>query len=572
MKTEWIYAQPSQDIAEKISRITGCDKIIAQLLINRGITTPEKAFTFLYPSLESLSSPFALKNMDKAVKRIYQAICSREKILIFGDFDADGITSTTILYDFLSHADAEVTWYIPHRITEGYSLREPHIKMAVKERADLIITVDCGSDSFEAVKAARKEDIDVIITDHHEIKNPFPDAHAIINPKQKGCTSGLDYLAGVGVAFYLIIALRQYMRTKGFWQSIQEPNLLNLCDLVAIGTIADMVPLVNENRILSQNGIDVIRKGKRLGIKALADVSRIDINSIDSEDISFRIAPRINAAGRMSHARICVDLLTARGKNNAYQTASILNELNIKRQETEQGISRDIEQKILKYPDIINQSVIILHDESWNPGVLGIAASKTARQYCRPTVLISTANSPATGSCRSIDGVNIHDALCQCAGLLEHFGGHFMAAGLSIKKENIDIFSLLLEKTISRTIEVKLLKQKIFIDSMINLDDITESFIKAVDDLKPFGTDNPEPMFACKDVKVNSSIIIGKNHRKMTLHHINSGVKTPALIEALQFNIDPVEDLPLYFKKIAFRVRMNRYRQKSCPQIIIEHN
>lgn len=571
METQWLYKQPPPEIVNKISRITGCRKIIATLLVNRGINTPEEAFTFLNPSLRSLPDPFILKDMDRAVKRIHRAVCNRENILVFGDFDADGVTATAVLYDFLSHAEAELTWYIPHRTLEGYSLREPHIEMAIQKKIDLIITVDCGSDSHDAVQAARREDIDVIITDHHEISPPFPDAEAIINPKRKDCSSGLGHLAGVGVAFYLVIALRQYMRKKGFWHSIGEPNLLKLCDLVAIGTIADMVPLLHENRLLSGVGIDVIRKGKRPGLNALADTSRIDVKDIDSDDISFKIAPRLNAAGRMAHARICVDLLTAMEKHSAEQTAFILDDLNRKRQQTEQGIIEKIEQKLIKEPDIINQPVIILHDSTWNPGVIGIAASRTARKYHRPTVLISTATSPATGSCRSIDDVNIHEALCRCSGVLENFGGHFMAAGFSLKEKNINKFSNLLRKTISKEFKGTGSAQKISIDCIINLNDITETFIKEVDALRPFGMNNPEPLFACTEVKVTSSFIIGGKHRKMSLQQTANGRKAEASVDAIQFNMDSLENLPNYFANIAFRVRMNRFRQNAFPQIIIEY-
>ncbi len=569
MDMEWIFKFADPGTVAKISRIVRCHPVVAALLVNRGITSPEAAFSFLFPSFDNLSPPFSMKDMEPAVERIYAAICNREKILIFGDFDADGVTATAILHDFLTHVDAEVSWYIPHRTKEGYSMKPAHIAMAVEQHIDLIITVDCGSDNHDAVAAAAEEDIDVIITDHHQISPPFPRAVAVVNPKRRDCTSALDHLAGVGVAFYLVIALRQYMRTRDFWTSITEPNLMTYCDLVAIGTMADMVPLKNENRILTTAGIRVIQQGKRPGIKALAEVSRVDHTLFDSDDISFRIAPRINAAGRMAHARICVGMLTTREKSSADQTAAILEHLNLKRQQTEKSIVEEIENRLLRHPEILDRQAIVLADEKWNPGVLGIAASKTARKYFRPVVLISTAATPATGSCRSVASVDIHAILTQCTSLLEQFGGHVMAAGISVKKENIEPFARLFEEMVAQAVREHPLKKQLILDCTLEPHEINEDLITQVNGLRPFGTDNPEPLFYGTDLKVTSSAIIADRHRKMILEK-SSSPGTTATIEAFQFNIDTGQPLPLYFERIAFRVRMNRFNRKSYPQIIIE--
>ena len=569
MDMEWIHKSADPGTVAKISRIIGCHPAVAALLVNRNITSPETAFSFLFPSFDNLTPPFAMKDMNCAVKRIYSAICNQEKIMIFGDFDADGITATVILHDFFTHVNADVSWYIPHRIKEGYSIKPAHIDMAVKQNIDLIITVDCGSDNHEAVALANQEDIDVIITDHHEISQPYPRAVAIVNPKRKDCPSPLDHLAGVGVAFYLVIALRQYLRKQDFWTSIPEPNLMSYCDLVAIGTMADMVPLKNENRILTTAGIRVIQQGKRPGLKALADVSRVDQSFFDSDDISFRIAPRINAAGRMAHARICVGMLTTREKSSAEQTAALLDQLNLKRQQTEKSIVEDIENRILRQPEILDRQAIVLFDDKWNPGVLGIAASKTARKYFRPVVLISTAATPATGSCRSVASVDIHNILTQCATLLEKFGGHVMAAGIALMEKNILSFANMFEEKVAQAVREHPLKKQLILDCDLEPQEITEALINEVDRLRPFGTDNPEPLFHCTNLQVTSSVIIADRHRKMTLEK-TSPSGTRATIEAFQFNIDPNLPLPVYFDKIAFRVRMNRFNRKSFPQIIIE--
>lgn len=619
-KTEWLTLNPDPEITSKISKIIGCDQIIAKLLANRGITTPEEAFTFLNPSFQHLTDPFALKDMEKAVERIYTAICNKERILVFGDFDADGITATVLLNDFFNYVEADISWYIPHRVKEGYSLKTQHIKMAADQKCDLLITVDCGSDSYDAVRAAIKEDIDIIITDHHEITGFSPPAFAVVNPKQKTCSSGLEHLAGVGVAFYLIAALRTYMRNQGFWEEIPEPNLVDYCDLFAIGTIADMVPLKAENRILSRTGISVIQKGMRAGLKSLVKISGIDHKNINSDDISFKIAPRINAAGRISHSRICVDLLSEKSSTKAEQTAFVLEELNRKRQEIEKWIVDDIEQRVSLNPAIIKRASIVMQDKKWNVGVLGIAASRIAKKYCRPVVLISTAavnlKEPhhrsaistnqslryATGSCRSIGQINIHAALSKCSDLLENFGGHTMAAGISIKPENIEKFADRFEQEIEKVIESDSdlakddvsdsFNSQMVCDARLNFDDITDKLVSEIELLRPFGTDNPEPLFCCSDVKVISSFMISSKHRKMVLEQINSNRTTQTedseikrTFEAVHFNMGKSVDedsslrlqdsidstvLPDKFKKIAFRVKKNRFNAKNTTQIFIE--
>ena len=571
METQWITQKSDPETARKISRILGCHRIIATLLVNRGITTPEAAYTFLHPSMTHLTDPFTLKDMQKAVERIYTALINREKILIFGDFDADGITSTALLYDFFHHVAAEISWYIPHRIKEGFSLKPPHIEMAVDRKCDLLITVDCGSDSHDAVKRAIREDIDVIITDHHEVTTHIPPAFAVINPKRPDCGSGLNHLAGVGVALYLVIALRTYLRSKGFWREIEEPNLVDYCDLFAVGTIADMVPVKGENRILSQAGIGVLRSAKRTGFKALTKVSKIDPAVMDSDDISFRIAPRLNAAGRISHARICVDLLTEKKRIKADQTAAILNELNKKRQEMERSIVDEAEKKILSDPSLLKESAIVLHASTWSPGVIGIAASKLCREYSRPVILISTMNAPATGSCRSINQINIHDALCRCREFLENFGGHPMAAGLTIQKECISPFTRRFCDEIKAANSEDAFIKRILIDATLDINEITSAFTEELERLRPFGSSNPEPLFHCSNLEVVSSFMMGSRHRKMVVRQANKKLnENENRVEALQFNINPEDPPPMRFEHITCRLRMNRFQNKNRPQIIIE--
>ncbi|MCK5099466.1 MAG: single-stranded-DNA-specific exonuclease RecJ [Desulfobacteraceae bacterium] len=578
METQWIYKNnintedSNTKIIDELVLEFNLNKIVATILVNRGIKTIEQAELFLNPSLSNLKDPFVLKDMEKAVERLWTAIQNHEKILIFGDFDADGVTSTSLLVDFLNYIDADVSWYVPHRIKEGYGMQKMHISMVVEQNIDLIITVDCGSSSHEAIKAAKAEDIDVIVTDHHEIPFPIPDCVAIINPKREDCNSHLSHLAGVGVAFYLLMALRKYLRSKKFFAEFEEPNLLDYCDLVALGTIGDMVPLKEENRILSIHGIKVIQKGKRIGLKTLSDVSRVRLESMDSDDIGFRLIPRINAAGRLSHARICVDHLTSKQRVLSSKTSTILDNLNQQRQRIEHEIITDINNKIEKNKKILDKKIIILWDKNWNSSVLGIAASRLARQYSKPAILLSSLNDPFVGSCRSIAAINIHDALSQHAHLLEKFGGHSMAAGVTIKKNNIEKFAESMETYINSNFSISDFQKTITIELSISLDEITFELAKDISRLRPFGTDNPEPLFSCKNVKVISSIIIGRNHRKMILARADKNIENKDIkngIEALQFNVQDLENLPNYYKKIAFKIKENKFKKHS-PQIIIE--
>jgi single-stranded-DNA-specific exonuclease len=563
----------SEKIISNLSSEFNLSKIVATLLFNRGIKTIEQAELFLNPRLSSLSDPFLLKDMQKAVERLWTAIKNREKILIFGDFDADGVTSTSLLVDFFNYIDADISWYVPHRTKEGYGMQTMHIDIFASQNIDLIVTVDCGSSSHEAIESAKTEDIDVIITDHHEIASPMPGCTAIINPKRGDCSSGLSHLAGVGVAFYLLMALRKYLRTKDFWAEIEEPNLLDYCDLVALGTIGDMVPLKEENRVLSIYGLKVIKKATRIGLKTLIDVSRIQLESMDSDDIGFRLIPRINAAGRLSHARICVNHLTSKERVSSVKTSALLNDLNQKRQKIEYEIVDNIINRIEKNKHLLDKKILVLWDKNWNSSVLGIAASRLVRKYSKPVILISALHDPLVGSCRSITPINIHDVLSQHSSLLEKFGGHSMAAGVTIKKDNMEKFTESVENYVDSNFSMDDFKKSVTIELAISLNEIDFKLAKEISRLRPFGTDNPEPVFSCENVKVVSSIIIGKNHRKMIIvstdNNNNNTNNIKNGIEAIQFNVQDIENLPHFFKKIIFKIKKNKFK-KNSPQIIIE--
>jgi len=569
MKDHWKMHQPNPEFVEKLSAESGCHPITAAVLINRNISTPQDAEFFLKTSLNNLRSPFALQDMEPAVSRILKAINGGEKILIFGDYDVDGVTSVVILLTFLRYMGADVTYYIPHRIDEGYSIQPGHIvRYAHPHKFDLIITADCGSGSHQAVEAANRFGIDMIITDHHNISEDIPPALAVINPKRHDCPAGLEDLAGVGVAFCLLICLRTRLREAGAWEGRPEPNLKEYCDLVALGTIADMVPLTAENRILSKTGLEMIRAGHRPGLTALLDASAIRNQALGADDIAFRLAPRLNAAGRMDHAARAVELLLARDARIASKTAQMLNLLNRKRQDLETGILADIQHFIDINPSLLRQRSLVLYQAGWHVGVLGIVASRLMRDFHRPVVLISVQDGIGKGSARSAEGLNLYDALAACEPYLESFGGHALAAGLQIRQENIADFQDAFEQEIRRTAAPETLTPVLQIDAELDLASISDDLIDELEVLMPFGNGNPEPLFLARNVKVVNAKIVGRNHRRMVLRQL-AGYQT-ATIPAIHFNVTDENAHKFHFDRMVFRLQWNRWNGKKTAQIVVE--
>ncbi|MBE9544689.1 MAG: single-stranded-DNA-specific exonuclease RecJ [Proteobacteria bacterium] len=569
MKKNWQMQQPDPGVVEKLSRELNYHPLTATVLVNRDIFTLTDAQSFLNISLSDLRSPFSLKDMDAAVNRIHKAIIENEKILIFGDYDVDGVTAVVILLNFLRYVGADVSYYIPHRITEGYSIQPMHISQYVRpNQFDLIITADCGSGSHQAVEAANRFGIDVIITDHHNISEDIPPALAVINPKRHDCNAGLPNLAGVGVAFFLLICLRTHLREIGYWDERPEPNLKEYCDLVALGTVADMVPLIEENRILSKTGLELIKTGHRPGLTALLEASAIRNQSLSAEDIAFRLAPRLNAAGRMDHAARAVELLITKDPNAAEKAAHTLNLLNRKRQDLEKGILTDINRFIDNNPSLLRRRSLVLYRPGWHAGVLGIVASRMMHNYHRPVVLISLQDGTGKGSARSVEGLNLYDTLAACEPFLESFGGHAMAAGLQIREEKIADFQDAFEKEIQRTTSPEILIPALQIDSELDFAAVSDGLMDELELLMPFGAGNPEPLFLARNVKVANSKIVAKSHRRMILSQASG--YTTTTIPAIQFNVDDEDAKKFHFDQIVFRLHWNRWNGKKSAQIVVE--
>ncbi len=568
MQMQWKILQPDRNLVRHIQKSLQCHSLTATVLANRLITSADEASEFIRPTLDMLPAPDLLTGMSAAVDRIVRAIRDKEKILVFGDYDADGVTATAVLVHFLKAAGAQVLFHLPHRIDEGYGLQAMHIvQLAVPQHAGLIVTVDCGSSSADAVAAARRFGIDVIVTDHHNLGDQVPDHCDLINPKQDGQTARLADLAGVGVAFYFVIALRTALRAVGWWQDRPEPNLKAYCDLVAIGTIADMVSLKGVNRVLIRAGLDQINTCPRPGIQALLKASGIRHCPVTADDIAFRLAPRINAAGRMAHARLAFDLLCAPNVEAARPLAEDLHILNQRRQDMENHILAEIIARLDSRPDMLCRRSLVVAGSNWHQGVLGIVAAKLVARFHRPVIVLSAGPDAAKGSGRSVPQVDLYAALGDCAHLLDKYGGHRMAAGLSIRTEYIGKLQHAFEESVTKMLDCENIIPQLEIDSEIELGQICPQLIDELESLAPFGTGNPPPLFVARDVRVTTAAMVAQRHRRMALCQPHQC--TPP-IAAIQFNIAPDTPRAEAYERIAFRLQWNRYQNDKKIQIIVE--
>ena len=569
MEKRWHILTPAPGTVSSLKEALGGHPVMATLLANRQMESPEQAQAFLNASLSQMRPPTGLKDLAPAVQRMAQAVLSGESILLFGDYDVDGATATAVLYEFLRTCGARVSYYIPHRLKEGYGLQARHIaEVAVPRMAKLLITVDCGSGSHAAVDAAASAGIDVIITDHHTVGDRLPRALAVINPKRKDCTAGLDQLAGVGVAFCLAIALRKRLRELGFWKDREEPNLKSLCDLVALGTIADMVPLLGDNRILAKTGLELIGAGRRPGLTALMEAAGIGQRPTDSEDVAFRLGPRLNAAGRVDHAGLAVELLTTDRPDTARRIAQALNRLNADRQDIERGILADSQAIIARQPELLERRTLVLAHPDWHEGVIGIVASKVTDMYYRPVVLIALRGGFGRGSARSVPGIDLFACLSACRPHLEDLGGHTQAAGLQISESRLPAFRQAFEEAVCTASGPGLIIPTLNVDCELGLGEISEDLVDQLATLMPFGAGNPEPLFMARDVVVVSSSRVGQHHRRMTLRPASG--PADRCFRAIQFHVDPLTAAQNRFERMLFKLRWNHWNGSKTVQLLIE--
>jgi single-stranded-DNA-specific exonuclease len=513
--TQWKLNTGDTEIQNLFVREFGIPPILSRILTSRHIITPESAQKYLFPSLNDLHSPYLMKDMQKGVHRLIKAIYNREKVGIYGDYDADGITSVVILLKFLRDIGHDVIYYIPDRISEGYGLNRSALDQLKSDGVKLIIAVDCGISDHEQIAYARSNGMDVIILDHHEVPNTLPDAIAVINQNREDCHFPFKDLAAVGIVFNFLIALRGSLRNDGFWSNIKYPNLREYLDLVAIGTIGDISPLIDENRIFAKIGLDLITEGKRVGINALKEVCSIENQVIDSGKASFCLIPRINAAGRVASASEAVQLLLTDDKDEAREIASRLDVFNRKRQYMEKAILNDILDEIENNIDPEKLGSLVFASYKWHPGVIGIVASRLVDRYYRPAILISLKDGIGKGSGRSVADFNIYQGLKKCESLLLSYGGHRFAAGISIREQDIQEFKVLLEQVIREDMDISDFISQTVIDTQCNLSEINHELISQLGMIAPFGSKNPEPILCVRNIHVTSQAIVGNNHLRM---------------------------------------------------------
>ena len=522
---KWLLSRTNREYVDYVSKLTGFSIPLAQTMINRGIKTAGQLDSFLNPRLTMLADPFDLPGMAKAVRRIADAVQSGERIFIHGDYDADGVTATAIVMDALKKLGSEPRYHIPARAF-GYGLGSEGIKKAKESKASLIITVDCGITSFEAVSAANSIGIDVIVTDHHEpvrdttSANPagrfvLPDAFTVVNPKLEQGTWPSADLSGAGVAFKLAQAL--------LGNSLD--NVLELIDLAALGTAADVVPVVGDNRIILKEGLKLIQSGVRPGIKALKEVAGIKPGSMRTTALHFMLIPRINAAGRIADANDVVKLLLTDSDDEAMRLAEWLNGLNVRRQEIGESVfseAMDMLQASGIGPE--GTGAIVVCKEGWHRGVLGIVAAKMTEIFYRPSFILSVEAGVARGSARSIPSFDIYHGLSRCNELLMTFGGHKQAAGLSLSSGDIDSFRDMISRLVLETVAEDDMVPVLRIDAPLKLSDVTADFIREITCLEPFGYGNEEPVFGAKRLEIVQSRIVGNNHLKMYLKQNGKGI------------------------------------------------
>ncbi|NOZ70230.1 MAG: single-stranded-DNA-specific exonuclease RecJ [Deferribacteres bacterium] len=519
MNRRWLVRRTNPEFLNYLSAKASISPVLAQILVNRGIRDAESIREFLHPSIENLHDPFLMPDMQKAVDRLKAAVDRGETLFIHGDYDADGVTSTALLVSVFRKLGLKVFYHIPNRITEGYGFGDTGLQKAGDCNASLIITADCGISSADEVLKARSMGMDVIITDHHEPPGRLPEAAAVLNPCRTDSAYPFKHLAGVGVAFKLVQAFFHGLRVAGCGLRAEE-----LLDLVALGTIADSVPLTGENRIFAACGLREINSpGCRTGIRALKEAARIDGREISSGLLSFTLLPRINAAGRLDDAGVAVELFLTEDEPRARDIAALLDEHNRKRQKIEGEVLRAAIDMI----DPRNPgNVIVLSSPDWHIGVVGIVASRLVDMFYRPVFLFSVKDSVAKGSARSIPPFHIYKAVSECSGLLLGFGGHRQAAGLSLAAENLPAFRERINSIAENTLRAEDMIPLLEIDAAVSFPDINFSLVKELSLLEPYGNANREPILGAKDIEIVSRRTVGDNHLKMQLKQERTNIDT----------------------------------------------
>ncbi len=553
----------SSPVASKLALQTGISLLQAQLLLNRGVSDKASVNSFLHLQLADMADPMLMKGMSDALPLILNAANNRAMITIFGDYDADGLTATALLYNFFVDLDLPVSYYIPNRLNEGYSLNRNAIEKISKAGTGLIITVDCGISNEREISFAKDLGMEVIVTDHHQVPDMFKPVCPVINPHQPGCGFPFKDLAGVGVAFFLAVAIRAVLREEGWFKISPEPDLKEYLDLVALGTVGDRVKLKGQNRILVKSGIKVLAGTRWVGMKAMKDVA--DVNGLEhsAEDLAFRLAPRLNAPGRIDDPGLGIQVLITKDPISAKNLALRIDAANTRRRSIETDIYTRIENMIETSGGIKDRKVLFLGEGGLNKGVLGIVASRLVDKYYRPSLIYCVKDGLAVGSGRSIDGFDLFQALSRFSHLFVRFGGHSHAAGFTLKIENLKVLEKELNACAQEMLGDKELVPSIEVDAEFFLSEITHDTIQQINLLAPFGDGNPEPIFIARSLEVLESQVVGERHLKLKVMQAGRG----RTFEAIAFGFGNEYPLDGRIIDMVFTPEVNRWQGHEKIQL-----
>ena len=564
MQKKWNYKPIDREKADQLQSLLNINPILVELLIQRGIYTYEEAKDFFRPQLDMLHDPFLMKGMDIAVERIILAIENKERILIYGDYDVDGTTSVALVLQFLREIHEDVDFYIPNRYEEGYGVSLQGIDYAREKEVKLIISIDCGVSAFKAIEYSNSFNIDFIVCDHHNPSENLPNALAILDPKQKDCEYPFKELSGCGVGFKLCSAIASRLH-------IPSESYLQYIDLVAVSIASDIVPIVGENRVLAFFGLEKLNKNPVLGLRILKELGGFKEKELSISDIVFSLGPRINAPGRMAHAGASVDILICQDEKEGYEFADNLNLHNSARRETDEQITSEAIGEIDNIIGLENKRTIVLHNEKWSKGVIGIVASRLVDRYYKPTIIFAEKDGILTGSARSIRGFSIYEGINQCSSEVIQFGGHDFAAGLSIEKEKFEAFRDKFESVAEATISEDMFSPEIDIDRILEFGNIDFKFYNIIEQMAPFGPQNMQPVFATRNIRnAGNTRKVGKTNNHVRFEMIDSkGIRMNGIAFGLGdfINMDDIKSKPF---DICYTIQSNEFNGKISLDIIIK--
>ena len=566
MEKIWnLKKQGGQNEVKHLSVALNVNMVIARLLVQRGIKTFDEAKEFFRPRLSDLHDPFLMKDMDKAVERIELAIANKEKVIIYGDYDVDGTTSVALMYSFLKPRIDEIEYYIPDRYSEGYGISPKSINYAIDNGFTLIVALDCGIKAVEKIAGAKARGLDYIICDHHNPGDEVPPAVAVLDPKQVDCNYPYKELSGCGVGFKLAQAFCQKNK-------LEQEEIYDLLDLLVVSIASDIVPITGENRVLAYYGLKRLNSNPGIGLQTIINLAGIADTEITISDIVFKIGPRINASGRIEHGKRSVQILVSDDEDKAKIIGDEIDSFNEIRKTLDRDITQDALDMVEKSEELQAMNSAVLYNRDWHKGVVGIVASRVTEKYYRPTIILTESNGLATGSARSVRDFDLYEAIGQCSDLLESYGGHMYAAGLTMKIENISEFKRRFEEIVTKQITDLQQTQTLEIDAKISLSEITQRFYRILKQFAPFGPRNMAPVFVTEDVfDAGTSRLVGKNQEHLKLDLVEPDVNS-GIFPGIAFNQSDSYDLltaGLSFD-ICYSITENEYRGKTNLQLFIK--